>query len=201
MRSVPGAQSSPCTSTVALPSLSRMTPVTPAPLPIWSDGVPSALLRQVSDRQSRNNCCDEMFTVWLAKTSSVSTWTTKSSSEVPTSCTGFGATVTMMLGGVEPPVPPVPPPPPALQAARCACLVQFGAALTFAEATPAMPTRGMLTTTVSATNRARRLLRTFIGFLLLVDGYLSAGGLRPGAVVAHPPSRPTLSGDHVQCIL
>ena len=127
-----------------------------------------------------------MSTVWLAKMSSASTWTTKSTSDDPTSCTGSGLTVTMMLGGVAPPVPPVPPPPPALQAARCACLVQLGAALTFAEATPAMPTRGMATTTVSATNRARRLLRTFIGFLLLVDGYLSAGGLRPGVVVASP---------------
>ena len=96
----------------------------------------------------------------------------------------------MMLGGVAPPVPPVPPPPPALQAARCACLVQLGAALTFAEATPAMPTRGMLTTTVSATNRARRLLRTFIGFLLLVDGVVggrptSRGGRSSLSLAAH----------------
>src|SRR5580658_4898523 len=160
-RLVPGAQSSPWTSTVALPSLSRMTPVTPAPVPMLSETVPSALLLQVTVRQERNSCCEEMSTVWLAKASRASTWTTKSTSDVPTSWTGFGLTVTMMFGGVAPPVPPVPPvapPAPLAQAFLVECLAHLAALLTLAaEATPAMPTRGMLTTTVSATNRARRL--------------------------------------------
>ncbi len=65
-----------------------------------------------------------------------------------------------VVGGGVPPVPPPFVEPRHL--ARFGCLVQLGAALVFAEATPAMPKSGMLTTTVSATNRARRLCRTFM---------------------------------------
>src|SRR5579872_5430433 len=101
---------------------------------------------------------------------------TACTSDCPVSTKGLGETLTEISTG-GPPVPPPPPvappepvPPLLRHLGQWGCLTQFGAFLTFAEATPAIPMSGMLATTVMTTNRAKRLLRIFICLLLLVGG-------------------------------
>jgi hypothetical protein len=113
-----------------------------------------------------------MNTGSLAKAACASTWTTAWISETPVSMMGFGDTVTWIsvTGGVLP-VPP-PPPLPVLQAAVFLAALAWVAhhlvePLGAAEATPAIPRSGMVTTTVSAVNRTK-LRRTFICSLLVV---------------------------------
>src|ERR1700728_2173611 len=110
-----------------------------------------------------------MKTGSLAKATWAETWTMAWISETPVSMMGFGLTVTWIsvVGGG----PPVPPGVVLAQAgvflAALAWLAHHLAEpLGAAVATPAIPRRGMATTTVSAVNRTR-LRRTFMCSLLV----------------------------------
>src|SRR5580658_2822437 len=120
-----------------------------------------------------------MKTSSLAKAGWASTWTTAWISDTPVSMIGSGLTVTWIsvTGGV-PPVPPGVVLQPAVVLAALAWFAHHLAEpLGAAEATPAIPRRGMATTTVSAVNRTK-LRRTFISSLLVV-GSLPHHQLRP----------------------
>src|ERR1700691_4488959 len=135
----PGEQLVPPTSTLTLPSSSRMA-ATESELTA-STPAGCRMAKRIPPHTAWS-CYELISTVCPARDGLVSTVITARTPEAPFSTTGSGLTVTTMLGGSAPVAPPVPLPRPLRQV-----WVLWQPLATLAETTPDVPSRGRLKST------------------------------------------------------